>query len=343
MGVDHPFPADPPMTSTVWAVILHYDTGPMLLDCVASFMPVTHPDFRILVVDNGSSDEAAGAVQARFPDVHVRRLDANTGYCGGNNAGIEYALARGADHILVVNADTVVINPDFVTELVEVMESRPDAGIVGPLVYLRRRGDVQNTAARLPTFRRKAGSWIRSRLRPPREVAPREIREVEVLNGVCILLRRAFLDDVGVYDRHIFMYGDDWDLTLRARRRGWRSYQAPVESVVHLQSPEGYDPLSMVSFLLKRNAVYVMAKHGHRLGALAIALGGLGVTLGRALRATLRGAEARRSWAFARCLARSYGAALRQRVDVPEFGPPVRPWSSMIGASDVQASSDAAS
>lgn len=314
-------------TGAVWVVVLDYNTGPVLRDCVGSFREVDYENLEIVVVDNGSTDGIAGDIGRRYPDVHVVRSSVNLGYTGGNNVGIEYALDHGAEYVLIVNPDTAVVDPSFVAHLVAFMERTPDAGIAGPIVYFRSRDTIQNTLCSVPSFSRKALGRLIDR---PANVEERrsEVVQAEVLNGVCILLRRACLEEVGLYDPRVFMYGDDWDFTLRAERRGWRSYQIPVDGIVHLQKESGYDYVSMVNFLLKRNAAYVLRKNGRPLGAALIAAGALSLTLGRALLASFRGNEKQsRYWKFSWHLAKAYIAVFRGKDEASEFGPPAVEYS----------------
>lgn len=309
----------------VWVVILDYNTGPILLDCVASFLDVRYPHLHLVVVDNASTDGMAGQIRERFPAVELIRLQRNLGYCGGNNAGIEYALEKGAAYVLVVNPDTFVINPDFVTTLVDTGLQLPEAGIVGPLVDIYVRGHLQNTSCHLPFVRRKLRGLF-TRRRPQRLARPTKLREVEVLNGVCILLRREMLLEIGAFDPMIFMYGDDWDMTIRAQARGWKSYQVPVDSIVHLQKKDGYDYLSMTNFLLKRNAAYVLLKHGYLFQAWSVAFGGLTLSVLRAMRTSYSRAGSVGYWRFVGRLICAYSATFLGYPNAPAFGPPAAEW-----------------
>ena len=318
-------------TQAVWAVILDYNTGPLLLESIASFRTIDHPNFHVVMVDNASTDGMARLVEERYPDIHVLRSEVNLGYTGGNNAGIRYALERGAEYVLIVNPDTKVVDPSFVSVLVEHMEEIPDAGILGPTVYFRSMDQTQNTRCSLPYFHVKLRGKIKKRLVSHPSGESRATVEAEVLNGVCILLRRAFIEEVGLYDPLVFMYGDDWDLTFRARQQGWRSYYIPVDSIVHLQKEHGYDYLGMVNFLLKRNAAYVLLKNGYPINAVGMALGGTAVSLGRALLATVRGTEPRRYWRFLSRLMKAYITIFQGRHHTASFGPPAVVWTEFIG------------
>src|SRR5689334_3843191 len=101
----------------VFVVVLSYNCSDQVRRCLASFSQVNYDNFSIVMVDNDSSDNVASIVQASFGEMQFIQTGENRGYAGGNNQGIKYALARGASYILILNPDTVVVNPDFLREL----------------------------------------------------------------------------------------------------------------------------------------------------------------------------------------------------------------------------------
>ena len=326
VGGAHPSSTSP----CVWVVILNYNGGDKLIDCVASFRRLRREGLEVLVVDNRSSDGSAERVADAFPEIQLLALRENLGYTGGNNEGIRHALNAGADYVLLVNPDTIVVNPSFIDEMVAFAEENPRAGIVGPKVYYQQHGRVQNTINEFPPFLIRLLKWpiskIWLRVRSGDRVA-----KAPVLNGVCILMRRAMIDQVGLYDPMVFMYGDDWDYTMRCRRLGWLSYYIPVESIVHLQKEEGYDYASMVNFLLKRNAAYIMRKHGRHFDFYGLVIAGTILSFLKAARQSLLGRpDAPRYWLFLRRLVAAYRCIAKNRLEAPDFGPPNRSWAEMM-------------
>ena len=88
------------MTPRVTAVVLSWNGTEETLGCLRSLAAATYPALSVVVVDNGSTDDVAAAVAGASPDVRVIRLDENRGFSGGVNAGLEAALASGADHAI---------------------------------------------------------------------------------------------------------------------------------------------------------------------------------------------------------------------------------------------------
>ena len=200
------------------------------------------------------------------------------------------------------------------------MESQSDIGIAGPRVFLREHGVVQNTVLHRPGLARSLSNWVRYRLHPESFVqSGNEVVDAETLNGVCLLIRRKCLDEIGLFDENIFMYIEDADLDYRARRAGWRVCYLPIDSVIHEQKIEGYHMTSQVSFLLRRNSVYFLRKIGRDLDAWGYAIGSLVLMLARGV---VKIGKIREYAQFCRRLSAAYWQILSGRPLGKAFGPP---------------------
>lgn len=249
-----------------------------------SLAAVPYPNLTTVVIDNNSGDGIEQMLAEEFPAVVFLQTGENSGYTGGNNFGIRHAINSGAKYVLVLNPDTVVVNPNFVAEMVSHLEANPRIGIAGPRVFYREPGNVQNTVLFAPGLWRNLTNWFAYRLNPEsfQLSGDREV-EAEVLNGVCLLMRTDCLKQIGLFDETIFMYIEDADLDYRARQHGWQVRYLPIDSIVHKQKTSGYDMTSQVSFLLRRNSVYYLCKVGKRAEAVGYAALSLLLMLARGL------------------------------------------------------------
>lgn len=253
------------MKPEVFILVLNYRMREPLRECLTSLRRLTYPNYRLVVVDNDSGDGVEEMIRTEFPATVFIQTGENSGYTGGNNRGLEYALAEGANYALILNPDTVLTNPRFLDEMVAYLETHPEVGIAGPRVFLREAGEVQNTVLFPPGLWRNTLNWFRYRLAPASLVFSGDKPvEAEVLNGVCLLIRLDCLRQIGLFDEDIFMYIEDADMDYRARQRGWSVRYLPIDSVIHRQKLEGYHQTGRVSFLLKRNSVYYLHKIGKR-------------------------------------------------------------------------------
>lgn len=200
----------------VWVVVLNWNRPEDTRLCVESLQVSDYPALRILVVDNGSDENKYEELCAAVRGVEVVRSEDNLGFAAGNNIGIRHALERDADYVLLVNNDTV-IDPKMVGMLVEVMERDSAFGVAGPIIYYMDQPEDVWFAG----YRIKGELYVLRRglrLEPPLQ----PIEEVDFVSGCGMLLRREMVEGVGMFSPEYFMYYEDLDLCLRAKRAGWR-------------------------------------------------------------------------------------------------------------------------
>lgn len=216
----------------VYIVVLSWNYQAYTLGCLESIARLRGPEFHVLLVDNASTDGTVEAVRQAFPQVEIQVNDEDLGFARGMNVGMELALQRGAEYVLIVSNDTV-LDEGALEGLVAAAESAPDVGIVSPLIYYPGRELVWYASG----YRRRFWPGLRMegfgvRDRPRYHVR----REVDYVTGCVLLLRSAMLAEVGFFDPAFFMYHEDLDLCERARRAGWRILVAPEAIVEHLGS-----------------------------------------------------------------------------------------------------------
>ena len=235
--------------SAVRIIIVNYRTAGLTVDCLRSLAPEvkTLADCRVVVVDGGSGDGSAERLAATVRDegwgdwVEVLPLLENRGFAAGNNAALRPLLttARPSDYFLLLNPDTVV-RPGAVRALVDFMDAHPTVGIAGSRLE-EPDGTPQRSAFRFHTVASEfeAGAQIGpiSRLLRSRLVAPPtrdENHPTDWVAGASAIVRRDVFAAVGLLDEGYFLYYEETDLCLRARRAGWRCWYVPASRVVHL-------------------------------------------------------------------------------------------------------------
>ena len=258
---------------SVAIIILTYNSEVIIERCLRSFLALSYPAATVWVVDNVSSDNTVKVVREKFPHCEVISAQANDGYTGGNNLGIEIALSQDYKYVLVVNPDTVLMNPAFLDDLVSKLEQQPQIGIAGPRVFLRSTDFVQNTILFPPSFWQNFVHWFQYRWNPNfAQLSGETPLRAQMLNGVCVLLRSECLRQIGLFDEALFMYIEDADLAYRARLMRWEIAYFPIDSVIHEQKLEGYSETSSVALLLKRNSAHYLIKVGSYFDAIGYAV-----------------------------------------------------------------------
>ncbi len=215
----------------VAAVVLNWCSVPDTSACLRSLEASDYPALSVLLVDNASPDGSGAELHALFPHLPYLQTGANLGYTGGNNRGIERALADGADYVLVLNNDTLV-DPDAVTRLVEAARSRPRVGAVGPkIVYADAPDRIWFGGGDFS--RARALGYHRGEGQPDPQPSGGEPEEVTFLTGCCLLLPAQVLREVGGFEEDFFAYVEDVDLCLRLMERGYRLLYQPAGRIAH--------------------------------------------------------------------------------------------------------------
>jgi hypothetical protein len=240
------------------SVILNTNRRDDTLECLASLAESTYQNHKVIVLDNHSADGSVAAIQAAFPAVEIIELNQNLGYAGNNNVGIEVALEQGADWVFVLNEDTVLAK-DCLAQLVDVGESDPRNGIVGPMVYHHDEPDVIQSA----------GGEL-SRYWQGRHIAQNEpdlaqfsgSRQVDWVSGCGIMVWRSVIEQVGMLDERFFYYWEETEWCVRARKAGWRIIHVPQAKLWHKGVQRDYHPKPSVTYYNTRNRFLMMHKHG---------------------------------------------------------------------------------
>jgi len=217
----------------------------------------------VLVVDNASSDGSAAMVQECFPWVQLIENKDNVGFAAASNQGIRHTQGR---YVLLLNSDTQV-RPGALDALVGFMEVTPQAGATGPRL-LNADGSLQPSCHPLPTPGREFWRlffldriWRRATYPMHRwdATAP---RQVDVIQGACLLLRRDALTQVGLLDEQYFMYSEEVDLCFRLAQAGWERWWVPGAEVIHFGGQSTQQMAEAMYLQLYRSKVQFYRKYG---------------------------------------------------------------------------------
>jgi GT2 family glycosyltransferase len=230
-------------------VIVNYRTADLAVGCLRSIADTLELQDRpgVTVVDNASGDGSAAALHAAI-DAHgwgawasVLAAERNGGFAYGNNAGIRAALASPeTEYLLLLNPDTVV-RPGAVDALVAFMDAHPRAGIAGSALEDAegaRDCSAHNTPSPLGELEGSARAGPLSRLLRRHAVSPpvQDVRHrCEWVSGASFMVRRQVVEQIGLLDEGFFLYFEEVDYCVRARRAGWEVWYVPESRVVHFE------------------------------------------------------------------------------------------------------------
>jgi GT2 family glycosyltransferase len=218
----------------VAAVVVTYDALPWIEECLESLRGV-----ETVVVDHGSSDETVPFVRERFPDTRLVESE-NRGLGAGWNVGIGRTTTP---YVLLLNADAW-LQEGALERLLDFADTAPDAAVVGPRL-LDPDGALQRSVRGSPTLWRLATESFFLRKLAPRSSLLNafyaggfdhdEVRDVEVVVGACMLVRREAIDRVGGADEDYFLFSEETDWCYRFRQAGWRVVFFPGAECFHVR------------------------------------------------------------------------------------------------------------
>jgi len=244
-------------------VVVNWNTRDLLARCLRSVLGTAAGlEYSILVVDNASEDGSVAMVRERFPQVQVLAQEENLGFGRAVNLGARHTTG---DYLLVLNADCI-LEADTIPALVRFMRTHEQAGAAGPRL-LDSSGHFQPSAHPFPTPWRECWRLLHldgllplSRY-PGRRWMESGPQAVDVIQGACLILRRAALPDGRVFDEDYFMYSEEVDLCYRLRRDGWAVYWLPEATAIHLGGQSTRQVAETMFLQLYRSKALFFRKH----------------------------------------------------------------------------------
>jgi N-acetylglucosaminyl-diphospho-decaprenol L-rhamnosyltransferase len=216
-----------PMPPSIDVVIVAYNRHELTDSCLRHLRSQTI-DHRVILVDNGSTDDTRARVDAEWPAVQLECFDENHGFAEACNRGV----AAGSGEIVVLLNNDVDCRPDFLKQLAAPLTGDPRVGAVAALMLQPGEHLIDSAGlaadVTLGGFPRLQGlDAARARAEQPVLAGPA---------GTAAAYRRSAWEQVGGLDEGIFAYMEDFDLALRLRSAGWKTALAPDAVGVHLGS-----------------------------------------------------------------------------------------------------------
>ena len=233
-------------------IILNYNAGNLLLNCVDSVFKSTYPNFEVLVVDNISTDNSHVVCKKKFEKIHLIENKENLGYCEGNNVGIRNA---NGEFVVILNPDTIV-EPNWLNHLMSAYNEFGE-GLYQPKFFsLNEKHVLQSTGNMLHIF----GFGF---AKDKGKIDDKKMESVEKINyasGTCLFTSKIVLDKIGLLDPFLFLYHDDLDLGWRAAHIGINSFYVPKSIIYHAES-YSIKWSSKKFYWLERNRKYCLLTH----------------------------------------------------------------------------------
>lgn len=242
---------------TVGVIILNYKVKEEVLNCISAVKESDYTDLKILIVDNNSCDGLEEALKQIPGDgFEFIQTGDNLGFTGGNNIGIKKLLEEDCKYIFVLNPDTK-INRSCIRELVTAIESNSTIGIVGPKILFEDGKTIWYAGGNLD---------LNNVLGNHRGVNETDIgkydvpEETDFVTGAAVMIKTEVLNKVGLFDERYFMYFEDADLCLRAKKAGYKVIYYPKAVVLHKNAQSSGLGSPLQDYFITRNRMLFASK-----------------------------------------------------------------------------------
>ena len=195
----------------IYICVLNYNNSEDTVECLESLKKLNSVTYKIILIDNNSSGDTKEILR-RYVDVnqHICYIESkvNRGYAGGNNIALRYAMSQDdMEYCWLLNNDTIV-EPNSLSLLVDYMNHNKHVGLCGAkLVYEWDRSKIQGYGGCYNPVLGTMHSCIDKE----------DIKDIDYIIGAAVLVRKSFLENIGLMDEGYFLYYEELDWTVRAR------------------------------------------------------------------------------------------------------------------------------
>jgi len=245
----------------IFVIILNFNNQKDIIPCLKSLIKA-YPKINIIVVDNGSTDGSLQCIDSlKYKRLQVIRNEANLGFAKAVNKGLKLALKRGAKDVLLLNPDTLPSRG-----FLEPLLANP-AEILGPILKFKRTNVAKGYAGQegwVYDFGGKINWWLgrcyHLEYFTPRggvSVPPPRWKEIDYISGACMLIRRKVLEKIGFLNEKYFLFFEDPDFCLRAKKAGFKVALEQKSIMIHNLSEGKKKPFYYFYHLLRSNLIFI--------------------------------------------------------------------------------------
>ena len=253
----------------IYVIILHYASSQeqqeysmqLTLKCIQSVLNNTYRNIKIILIDNSETPNDLSAKTEQFAQVTFIKTDKNAGFASGCNIGIKKAMENGADYIFLLNNDAVA--DEFVFEELLKSSQGKENGVLGCKIYQDDgRGLLSYAGGKIEWLQGKTTHIGESRADCEEYNIP---GETDFAEGCAFFIKREVLEKIGLLDEKYFLYLEDADFCIRAKKEGFKTKYVPTAKIWHKVSTtlKKENPLSIYNY--NRNRLIFMRKHASKM------------------------------------------------------------------------------
>lgn len=253
----------------VFIIILNYNTINDTLECIKSLKNIHYSNYEIVVVDNSEAIDCYNSLKLKFSEYKIIRADQNLGYANGNNIGIKYALDNGADYICVLNND-VVVEEDFLSKIVKVLNANKCVGIAGPCICeYKDKSKVQCAGANISLY---TGLTKRIGMGVTYDNSNKGNSTVDFLGGACFVCKREVFEKIGLIPENYFLFFEETEFCIRAQKNGYKLLCVYESKVYHKGSATISKFGGLSYYFLNRNRVVFIKRNSNAIQKLVFSI-----------------------------------------------------------------------
>lgn len=256
------------MAKKIALIILNWKQPQLTFDTLDSIFKCHSKDFEyhIYLVDNGSPDDSVAQFQKRYQknkQVTILTTGDNLGYAGGNNFGLKEAMKNSFDYYLVANND-ILVAPDFLQKLFDASQKYPNS-ILTPKIYFAPGFEFHKdrySKSELGKVIWAVGSQLDWDNIYGSNIGIDEVDhgqydkkqpKIDFISGCCFLISDEIIRKIGIFDEKFYLYMEDSDLTIRAKKAGFKLMLIPDSVIWHCNSGSSKPGSSLQDYFITRN------------------------------------------------------------------------------------------
>lgn len=244
-------------------IILNYNKKINIIECLDSIFKMDYKNYKVVVVDNGSSDGSVEAIKSKYPNIHLIESKINLGAAGGRNLAIKYTREKlNYDFILFLDND-IIIDKSALSEMIRSFDSKENIGIVTPKCYQMNLSKAIGYAGGL--YVNLFTGSIRDIGSGEKDVGQFDRSIFVSACGGLFLIRNNVMNLIGQFDERFNPYGwEDVDYSLRVREHGFKIFYNHKAIVYHKGGKRQRDKISPeYEFSKAKNYFYLLQKHAN--------------------------------------------------------------------------------
>ena len=218
------------MTAHIKILILNWNGKHLLKPCLDSVSAIDYPNYSVMVIDNGSTDNSVKMVKENFSEVELLELENNNGFAGGYNRCFTRLKDEYSGFILLLNNDTEV-DPDILNSFIQAKEKYGDNNLYGGKIFYQDTPNLIWYAGGNVNLKRAKISHRGIRQNDSAEFS--KPLQTDYITGCCMFTSMEVINQLNGFDERFNMYGEDVDLCLRAKQKGIICYYWPDAKLYH--------------------------------------------------------------------------------------------------------------